>query len=106
MDTVRAVLLLLLLAIGAPAAAWPWTTPEACVREYETLAQGKASLGLIHSACHWAYAEQQSNQDRYRGTCIIDRIDEPESEVAFIVLANRCRQEAEAQHPNPFDGFD
>lgn len=103
--------MVVLLVTWCPSAVassgWPWTTtPDECVHEYETLAQGKGSLGLIHAACRWAYADQQSDQDRYKGGCIIDRIDEPKSEVAFMVLANRCREEAEAKHPNPFDGFD
>lgn len=97
---------LFLLLLPMTGHAWPWTSPDDCVREHETLAQGQWSLRLIYAACRWTYADEQSDQDRYRGMCIIERIDEPKSEVAFMALATRCRQEAESKHPNPFDGFD
>lgn len=48
--------MVVLLVTWCPSAVassgWPWTTtPDECVHEYETLAQGKGSLGLIHAAC-------------------------------------------------------
>lgn len=92
--------------------AWPWTTPDECVRDYEALAQGKRSLMVIRVACDHKYGSSQTDAEAYEASCFLDRAHEPKSEIAFMVVWKRCRDEALARYPpkppepNPFDQFD
>lgn len=53
--------------------AWPWTTPDECVRDYEALAQGKRSLMVIRVACDHKYGSSQTDAEAYEASCFLDR---------------------------------
>lgn len=109
MNVMRWIFRLALLLAASSAWAWPWTTPAECVRDYETLAQGKRSLMVIRLACDQKYKPSQTEAEAYEASCFLDRAHEPKSEIAFMVVWKRCRDEALTRYPpepNPFDQFD